>query len=174
MDKIGGGNSTIMWRSTPQNNASRIRHDVYENEWYVLDSNSPQAVHKKFMTEFWNRESKDGTGSKRNLWEFCFGPESRNKLWEGLDVGELNEDKDNVRIRQVQGEGSIPPCPSSNEVSRECDSYDRIQERKKLILNNPWESQVIEWDGEEVEQSSIARYLLNKFFPIPEPKADIL
>lgn len=167
MHENGGGSST-----TPMNIKSRIRRFGYEEVWYALDTNSPEVVHKKLMHEFWSRESKDVVGSKKDLWNFCFGEDSRKKLWENMSSGYVDETRSNLskkEIEDLEGEVNTPSCPSSGDES-ECSSYNKIMERKERIANTyKWESQVVDVDGKEVEQVSISRYLLNKFFPMPQP-----
>jgi hypothetical protein len=121
---------------TPMHNSSytRIRREQGSMQWYALDTQSPDAVHNKYLHEFWNRESKDCLGSKKMIWEFCFAPESRQLMWSQMEAGELGEHVDVNKIKnesEAQGNDDvynqqIPPCPSKSDSG---ESYTRLQKK---------------------------------------------
>lgn len=161
--------------STPENGHeyNRIRKEQCSNKLYVLDTKSPDAVHPRYMREFWETESKHGIGCKKKLWEYCFAPESRLAMWKRMEVGHLSEGRNDNHLQQKACEENdesnildTPPCPSN---SQSIDSLTQLERRRFLInATIQWESQVIEEDGEEVVKHSLSSEILNAIFPIPK------
>jgi hypothetical protein len=137
-DEIDSGEYTApVEGSTPMQNRlyTRIKREQCSDVWYALDTMSPDAVHWKYLRDFWDKESKYGIGCKKRLWEFCFDKGNRQLMWEQMEGGELRDISNNHEHHHVGEEVAndgvcntqeIPPCPSTTDSG---DSLTQLERR---------------------------------------------